>query len=98
RVFHVTGVQTCALPISLRSAGPDTGQTVETPFDRSKKSREQIPLSGIDAGHVGTQQITTPGQRDRIKDISNQIGHDCLLTSDLRSEERRVGKNGYSGG
>src|SRR5437870_13053907 len=62
---HVTGVQTCALPISFRSGARNDG--------------EQIRL------HRSARRIETLRRAKQ--------GQEALLR-DVRSEERRVGKDG----
>src|SRR5690606_40602770 len=98
RVFHVTGVQTCALPIYRGVAGIDRiGQELEdlvvlmqhrVLVDREVvvevQRRTDGQVSGGDVrGLLGGQQ-------------SHQVG--IVILGGGRSEERRVGKEWRSGG
>src|SRR5690606_40897975 len=78
RVFHVTGVQTCALPILL----PDCSITCRCcccaslrPLSRSRSSVPMMPFSGVRISWLITA-------RNSLR----------ALSASLRSEERRVGK------
>src|SRR5690606_40744418 len=88
RVFHVTGVQTCALPISIRNLA--TNESVP-----SRRETRQVadwnPMCGSNrrADIFHEARLVTRGQRGP-----------AVLEQDtrklLRSEERRVGKEcGY---
>src|SRR5690606_40325034 len=80
RDFHVTGVQTCALPISIT-------RFAEMLCDQSQKARfaRCCKLMHFDARPA----IRPP---DNLKPMSpRQSPKDLLILSD-RSEERRVGK------
>src|SRR5690606_39516794 len=98
RDFHVTGVQTCALPIlsenpfrtSSHSAGfhPNQQNSAMYFFDRRAflKSSSAAVLGGAFAGRVvGQERPLSDGRYLRV-------GHA------QRSEERRVGKEGSRGG
>src|SRR5690606_40503181 len=81
RDFHVTGVQTCALPISaaLLLAGC-TGNTPEEVEDTS--------TGNGDTGSATTQQASSN---------NDEVGETVTIGfSAPRSEERRVGKEGRS--
>src|SRR5690606_39861641 len=89
RDFHVTGVQTCALPIytTLLSleVGPASHQTCT----------HVLELGQLDL------QLALMGARPLGKDVQNQTGavqhstgQRSLEVALLRSEERRVGKEG----
>src|SRR5207302_7986520 len=90
RAFHVTGVQTCALPISggrlgvtdreVTLAAQDGGQ--EARFLRPRPVLHDGPGDGVD----GERREHDPGTRRLVEE-------DELL----RSEERRVGKDGTAG-
>src|SRR5207253_6962692 len=83
---HVTGVQTCALPIfvleEIELAELPQGQLLAAaPAEISK------PLQGERGSVVG--KILEAGRRACGKKVFSQIGGNI---ADIRSEERRVGK------
>src|SRR5690606_39952445 len=84
RDFHVTGVQTCALPISKSSAINNDAVALEAGRKRGsiKKSRHAALIEAIEqtAQKIG-QNVISPTQ---------QVAHAKSKTK--RSEERRVGK------
>src|SRR2546430_3818503 len=77
RDLTVTGVQTCALPISRRMARVPHLEAVETLF---------LELSDLAFGAV----VTEVGRDGNPADGVDQLGD--LLKGGERSEERRVGK------
>src|SRR5690606_40012190 len=84
RDFHVTGVQTCALPIS-NIAALALGKKVsvaETPADAESSKNALVPAT------VGSHLYVT----------SRSVSAMLAETSKARSEERRVGKEGRCGG
>src|SRR5690606_40254040 len=88
RDFHVTGVQTCALPISDANGYADATVT----FDRVPDDTPDVPVN-IVAEYSGVEGNIEPSQ-DTIE---------LTLTPKPvvqwnRSEERRVGKEGRSRG
>src|SRR5690606_40112336 len=90
RDFHVTGVQTCALPI-CHAAG--TGEKID---DRSVKAAMLVRLSAISKGYSGIHPSTILLLKDMInKDIIPVIPRHGGVGA--RSEERRVGKECRSG-
>src|SRR5690606_39928871 len=84
RDFHVTGVQTCALPIYGRVAGLDVpGADLD--------GRVAVDLGRAELGHhVGAD--LDHGDRDGHAVLVEHAGHADLLPDQVRSEERRVGK------
>src|SRR5690606_39647799 len=81
RDFHVTGVQTCALPISqrLQSGPPPTF----------------LRLTRVDQASLQAR-VNGPG-RQRLKGhVSVPVQH-CPVKGCVRSEERRVGKECRAG-
>src|SRR5690606_40955377 len=87
RDFHVTGVQTCALPIfDARGYGKTRSQNV------SFSNREDIRRL---LDHLGIDSATLIGNsRGGIMAIDFALEH----PDRVRSEERRVGKECRSGG
>src|SRR5690606_40369505 len=93
RDFHVTGVQTCALPIST-VIGLDVSRSLSSVL----QARRLRPLMRI------ASEPQTPWAQDRRKDSEPSISHLILWRASstrsvpyivtLRSEERRVGKEG----
>src|SRR5690606_40343934 len=87
RAFHVTGVQTCALPILVGAGGPGGG-----PGDQDGS---RAPAVG-DAAVAGRQSTTRPGARftDRLRTGPTSFPGDKPTGRHLplRSEARRVGK------
>src|SRR5690606_40372023 len=77
RDFHVTGVQTCALPISM------DGFHVPW-FNQQRKGLELL----VEPGDVETVH----GDETKIKQILINLLHNAVKYTPRRSEERRVGK------
>src|SRR5436309_13655096 len=80
RDFHVTGVQTCALPIYFS----DDGRFPEVPIEPSRLVYE-VPISSIGIGGEFLHGREVLLERRRLV---------WLQERRLRSEERRVGKEG----
>src|SRR5690606_39368553 len=76
RDFHVTGVQTCALPISVKVKVPVTVVMGERDLMTPAKSGRELAAALPDA-----RTVTLPG-----------AGHMLMSERPDRSEERRVGK------
>src|SRR5690606_39858919 len=97
--FHVTGVQTCALPIFLKSRlGPLSSQGLEY--------GESLDINGVKvslhpAGHIiGSAQVRLE-YKGRVIVVSGdyKLQDDGLSTPfEIRSEERRVGRRGRESG
>src|SRR5207302_3869872 len=85
RDFHVTGVQTCALPIS--PLGGHWGNFFEVEGARALGPDEKNP--------VVLQVVTTPGYLATLG-MTQIAGRDFTASDGGRSEERRVGKEGRS--
>src|SRR5690606_40828730 len=81
RVFHVTGVQTCALPISTRT---DT-MTVRTKGMASSGCRCDKSITTPPCSEQHTPVLREDGQLPQR--MANSVSG-----SNRRSEERRVGK------
>src|SRR5690606_40469926 len=95
RDFHVTGVQTCALPIYALEAGPRDGQL---PF----RCAEEMHLSCF--VRVTRSLLAADAQRRVAGEVQVQltaqaIGEGLVMAGLVgRSEERRVGKECSCGG
>src|SRR5690606_40342420 len=83
RDFHVTGVQTCALPISVHPGSPTTMRGTATNGDVMG-----MYISTFANVESGTLRATNAPKKEMITSVI--IGETAWLTS--RSEERRVGK------
>src|SRR5690606_39936373 len=88
RDFHVTGVQTCALPISTASAG---SQTTATIWRRSGGCCTSSPPCTPD-----DELARRPGPTRAGAPPLHHPHMDVVLWCHERSEERRVGKEGRS--
>src|SRR5207253_5966010 len=91
---HVTGVQTCALPIFQRHVPADLALR-----DRSigvlrafAREKEEVPRSnGVDVGPAGLRE----GRQLDLELLEACVGrHERSFLVRARSEERRVGKEG----
>src|SRR5690606_39667244 len=90
RDFHVTGVQTCALPIYYGQ------ETIEILLQDMENRREDLVV--ILAGYKDRMERffrSNPGMSSRI---AHHIDFPDYSAAELRSEERRVGKEWRSGG
>src|SRR5690606_40581742 len=90
RDFHVTGVQTCALPI-FELDGDHPPQTVE----------DATGAGDLVAGHGGRAQyqlrsglVGEDAAVDVVWPLTRRVGGEDRMERELRSEERRVGKEG----
>src|SRR5690606_40884696 len=82
RDFHVTGVQTCALPICVALRWAEDGQR------RAMTYRELMGLTNRIARVLVEDMGLVPGNRVLLRGPNNVM----MAASWLRSEERRVGK------
>src|SRR5207302_3780639 len=87
RDFHVTGVQTCALPICLRIHGPPDRIDRHSRIARSRGRRS--------GGREGTPDPASYLARDPRGPHGAKAGDDARRLE--RSEERRVGKEWRGG-
>src|SRR5205823_8315892 len=95
----VTGVQTCALPISWLSVG-----TSGRPSHRAMTVDELRRLARSPLVTIGAHTVHHPSlavecitrQREEIEDSRHQL--EAWTGRAIRSEERRVGKECRSGG
>src|SRR5690606_40722987 len=88
--FHVTGVQTCALPISLQLRGTDTNGAIndfgQSTFASTLVSGEMLSASLTGSGSYDPGSSSFP---QFYGPTGQEIG---AVFSLRRSEERRVGK------
>src|SRR5207302_5684361 len=89
RDFHVTGVQTCALPIYGILA-----ETADAVISVPEVFNYWLQPGRIDVGFLGAAQLDKFGNINTTV-IGSDYAHPKVR---LRSEERRVGKECRSGG
>src|SRR5690606_40017914 len=95
RDFHVTGVQTCALPISLMAKEGITGE--------ENVRNHYKTICGIVDGDVSAEVIATDfdgivREGEELAALHDQIVVKVPMIREGRSEERRVGKECGRGG
>src|SRR5690606_40547771 len=88
RDFHVTGVQTCALPISLRTEMQQCLRSVND-VAKSYRSYGTAVKSVLDS----SQQASRSTQ-DLSRGMQQSASAFGVAAQSSRSEERRVGKDG----
>src|SRR5690606_39891929 len=93
RVFHVTGVQTCALPISMalsvaRAVGQDLARAIG-PAHGIGRPRWEALVKDMQATGLDTAELIAIAERTH-----RESGPDV---ADPRSEARRVGNGGAHG-
>src|SRR5207253_5535222 len=90
---HVTGVQTCALPISSTRSTPgnDCDQLVKG-VERVEANTGQTPEQVLVDGGYTMKNSNIEVMAERGIDLHGPV------VENNRSEERRVGKEGRSGG
>src|SRR5690606_39402454 len=94
RDFHVTGVQTCALPIYGKIDSP--GQFVVLPAS-ALDALSSVTVTRSDAsGERVTGPLMSAVSPDFVSSRDEALEAERLRTETLRSEERRVGKEGRS--
>src|SRR5690606_40768434 len=91
--FHVTGVQTCALPIFLPGADPEIARQVAQRMLAALAGVDHDPESGgvwVTAS-IGVATYTPRRRFPSVLSLLEAADH-ALYAAKLRSEERRVGK------
>src|SRR5207253_8445120 len=88
---HVTGVQTCALPISHRGRHPDV--LPRQPSDPVEPTRVLEVPRPPDRGLEGEPIAVTPASPGIADREAHEAGHRAAPAT-ARSVERRVGKEG----
>src|SRR5690606_40615618 len=95
--FHVTGVQTCALPILPACEGQEAPSQVRAVKTRLQRRIDQTLIVGL-VLERRMQQVEIPD--DNRQKIVENMGEPARQLADglqfQRSEERRVGKGGES--
>src|SRR5690606_41135869 len=97
RDFHVTGVQTCALPICFGMSGDAHHMTApsENGEGAARCMVAALRDAGIDSSKVG--YINAHGTSTPQGDLAETMGIKSVFGAH-RSEERRGGRGGRSGG
>src|SRR5690606_40064363 len=96
RDFHVTGVQTCALPISWVVLKLDSSSTTHASSGMdSAASKSGLPMFPPTYTGLGPRRSISP---TRLVVVVLPLLPVMPMTGARRSEERRVGKEGRSGG
>src|SRR5690606_40166138 len=92
RDFHVTGVQTCALPIfnpSLENSQVEISVESNSMFNQTQKT-----FFGVNVEHQFNENFSIGGTYLRLSEqpmtIKSNYGQEAV--NNTRSEERRVGK------
>src|SRR5690606_40653123 len=92
RAFHVTGVQTCALPIS--SASEELSSTSEEMSGQAVQLQEMIQFFRL-SGEAGSVHHEAPPPRTSKRAAPGKAPLRPLpVVASKRSEERRVGEKG----
>src|SRR5699024_11462246 len=95
RYRNVTGVQTCALPISLQWGGP-WGTTWYGGGQYAEYYRAAMFGLGFNLGDFGAISFDVTQAKSTLADQSEHKGQSYRFL--YRSEERRVGKEGSDRG
>src|SRR5690606_40738389 len=94
--FHVTGVQTCALPILARILGNIEDENVRVVMAENYVSFSvgliQLLSRLIDGQYPDYRQVIPTSYRSRIARLESAV---LAQAVERRSEERRVGKGGW---
>src|SRR5690606_41150297 len=92
RDFHVTGVQTCALPICTRRASISCSSSADDTSERQLHPGRQRQAGG------GRAYLLLRGRVDLVDRVVEGRGDQVLGHLRVRSEESRVGKSEDIGG
>src|SRR5690606_41009791 len=92
RDFHVTGVQTCALPILVRVKDKKVGNARAASDDMKKVNTKKAGTKGSDAKKTDTKKTTSKSTTSKPKNTTTTSS----TKKKTRSEERRVGNEGRS--
>src|SRR5690606_40712717 len=90
RDFHVTGVQTCALPISLGFRCAGSGMTVACASRHDLDTSCEYTVESSVADDVAKTVFTVAARAGEPIHLTKYVAYH----SSRRSEERRVGKGG----
>src|SRR5690606_39626376 len=96
--FHVTGVQTCALPIYMRSTSGNDGTYRLTVTFAIGTDPDINTVNVQNRVQLASSQLPEEVQRQglTVRKQSSSLLQAIALYSPKRSEERRVGKAGGS--
>src|SRR5690606_39664360 len=92
RAFHVTGVQTCALPISQRIATLYCGAINMATLFFVSVSAKAAELGVPIPGNGGTSEASYGEYIESAYGFAMKLGIGLTTLMIIRSEERRVGK------
>src|SRR5690606_39678932 len=92
RDFHVTGVQTCALPISLAIAS--CSSEPPTPAALAPSAPIRVAAAAVDA--IARERGTTREEALRLGTEDALLAQQLGRRDPARSEERRAGKEGMT--
>src|SRR5690606_39377779 len=95
RDFHVTGVQTCALPMFTRFDNPMLESGGERLFLRENAGAIGVLATTRKLGITSAETLTKNVSR-WLFDYENNLPDVSMAEALMRSEERRVGKEGRS--
>src|SRR5690606_39819525 len=93
--FHVTGVQTCALPISILAADPPRREKLEGETELEDLLEVALAKGGDEEAAVRLGDHDTV-LNQLVQRLADRCAADAELIAEaqVRSEERRVGKEG----
>src|SRR5207253_6743213 len=89
---HVTGVQTCALPIFHTRTAASTVDRLIDVFPPEQQSQIRTMLADTLKGVIAQQLLVRADSQGRVVAVEILVGTTALANLIRRSEERRVGK------
>src|SRR5690606_40310921 len=92
RVFHVTGVQTCALPISRKAMTRPRARRAYRGHQTAAMAMVELTRLGPRAAARAMARISTG--KERTRSLTRMRASSSQPPTKPRSEERRVGKEG----
>src|SRR5690606_40465084 len=97
RDFHVTGVQTCALPISPIAGSPGPIKKFHDGIGREKLKKNIVKTAGKPVSGFGSSGFSPGHGVSPYFTRGDQLPKRIALATFYRSEERRVGQGCRSG-